>query len=38
VLNYPLFIAMGSLAFGVSLVAFSFTVFRKRKSRRMVHA
>ncbi len=38
VLNYPLFIAMGSLAFGLSLVAFSFTVFRKRKSRRMVHA
>ncbi len=38
VLNYPLFIAMASLAFGASLVAFSFTVFRKRKSRRMVHA
>lgn len=38
VLNYPLFIAAGSFAFGISLVAFSFTVFRKRKSRRMVHA
>ncbi len=37
VLNYPLFIALGALSFGIGLVVFSFTVYRKRKPRRWVH-
>jgi protein SCO1/2 len=37
-LNYPLFIAMASLAFGAGLVVFSFTVYRRKKPRRRVHA
>lgn len=38
VLNYPLFIAMGSFAFGVVLVVFSFTVYKNRKPRRLLNA
>lgn len=38
VLSYPLFIAMGSLLFGVSLVVFSFLVYRNRRPRRLAHA
>lgn len=38
VLSYPLFIAIGSMTLGASLVAFSFLVYRNRKPRRrMVH-
>ncbi len=38
VLNYPLFIALASFLGGVTLVVFSFTVYKNRKPRRLLNA